>query len=192
MEEPAAGFLAFAHDAFKKSGVRLRGALPEDFPLLAEIYASTRAEELQLVPWSAGQLKAFTDWQSAMQEQHYTLHYPRAERLIIEREQAGGDLVGNRAAIGRIYVETTTTEVRLMEITLLPGHRNQGIGTRVLNELLRYADGLQCQVSLHVEPFNPAKRMYERMAFVVAETRGLYEFMVRAAPGTVPCAPAIR
>ena len=36
-------------------------------------------------------------------------------------------------------------------------------------------------ISLHVEPFNPAKRMYERLGFVVSETRGLYEFMVRAA-----------
>ena len=50
-----------------------------------------------------------------------------------------------------------------------------------MNAVLRYADGLQRQLSLHVEPFNPAKRMYKRMGFVVGETRGVYEFMVRDA-----------
>ncbi len=75
-------------------------------------------------------------------------------------------------------------EVRLMEVTLLPPYRNQGIGTRLMEELLRYADALGRQASLHVEPFNPAKRMYERMGFVASETRGLYEFMVRPVPGS--------
>ena len=186
MAESAQSFLVFTGAALQDFGIRLRLALPEDAPLLAEIYASTRAEELQQVPWSAEQKKTFTDWQSAQQEQHYALHYPHAERLMIEREQVPSGPVGIHAAIGRIYLETTGMEVRLMDITLLPGHRNQGVGTRVMNELLRYAGALQRQVSLHVEPFNPAKRMYERMEFVVSETRGLYEFMVRAAPGIQP------
>ena len=34
------------------------------------------------------QKKTFTDWQSAQREQHYALHYPRAERLIIEHKVA--------------------------------------------------------------------------------------------------------
>jgi GNAT superfamily N-acetyltransferase len=68
------------------------------------------------------------------------------------------------AAIGRIYVDTTRVEVRLMEVTLLPEARRRGIGTLLLDALLAYADGLGLPVSLHVEPFNPAKRMYERAA----------------------------
>lgn len=184
MAESAPGFLAFAAAALTESGIHLRAALPDDLPLLAAIYASTRAEELQQVGWTAEQKKTFTDWQSGRQEEHYALHYPRAERLVIERAQVANPPAGIRAAIGRVYIETTTVEVRLMDITLLPSCRNQGLGTRMMDELLRYADALPRQVSLHVEPFNPAKRMYERMEFVVSETRGLYEFMVRAAPGT--------
>jgi ribosomal protein S18 acetylase RimI-like enzyme len=68
-------------------------------------------------------------------------------------------------------------------VTLLPAYRNRGIGTRLMDELLRYADSLGREASLHVEPFNPAKRMYARMGFVVRETRGIYEFMVRPVPG---------
>lgn len=167
-----ADFLAFANARLDRSGVRLRPGVEADAPLIAAIYASTRAEELKAVAWSDEEKRAFTDWQSGQQEGHYALHYPAAERLVIERE----------GAIGRIYVDTTASEVRLMEVTLLPAFRNRGIGTRLTDAVVAYADALGRMASLHVEPFNPAKRMYERMGFVVQETRGLYEFMVRPVP----------
>lgn len=150
----------------------LRQATEAAREFIAAVYATTREEELRQVAWSDAQKRAFTDWQSQQQEAHYALHYPAAERLLIERGES----------IGRIYVDTTSAEVRLMEVTLLPAWRNQGIGTQLTSLLLEYADGLQRPASLHVEPFNPAKRMYERFGFVVRETRGLYEFMVRPVP----------
>jgi GNAT superfamily N-acetyltransferase len=167
------GFLAFAGARLGELGIHLRVAAGDDLPLLAEIYASTRSEELAQVNWSDGQKKAFTDWQSAQQERHYELHYPNAERLV----------VGLGEPIGRLYVDTTRLEVRLMDVTLLPAHRNRGLGTRLMEELLRYADSLGREASLHVEPFNPARRMYARMGFATREVRGLYEFMVRPVPG---------
>jgi ribosomal protein S18 acetylase RimI-like enzyme len=164
------GFLAFSSPRLVASGLRLRPAAEADLPLLAAIYATTREEELGRVPWSAAQKRAFTDWQSKLQERHYALHYPAAERLVIERD----------APIGRIYVDTSA-EVRLMELTLLPDFRNQGIGTALMSAFLAYADGLGLPASLHVEPFNPARRMYERMGFGFVEARGVYEYMVRPA-----------
>lgn len=164
------GFLAFSTPRISASGLALRHALAGDAALIAAIYACTREEELRQVGWSGEQKKAFTDWQSGQQEKHYALHYPAAERLVIER---GGE------PVGRIYVDTTRLEVRLMDVTLLPPHRNQGLGSRLMDALLEYADALGRQVSLHVEPFNPAKRMYVRLGFGAVETRGLYEFMVR-------------
>jgi hypothetical protein len=32
-------------------------------------------------------------------------------------------------------------------------------------------------LSIHVETFNPAKRLYERLGFVVAEDKGVYQLM---------------
>lgn len=173
MEPPPAGLAAFAGKGLAEHGVALRCATSADAPLIAAIYATTRDEELSRVPWTPAQKKAFTDWQSGQQEAHYALHYAGAERLIVE---ATGH------AVGRIYVDTTLSEVRLMEVTLLPSHRGRGIGTLLLRELLRYADALARPASLHVEPFNPAKRMYERTGFVVREARGLYELMERPVP----------
>jgi ribosomal protein S18 acetylase RimI-like enzyme len=173
VEPPPARFAAFAGKGLAEHGLALRCAMPADAPLIAAIYATTRDEELSHVPWTPAQKKAFTDSQSGHQEAHYALHYPHAERLIVE---ATGH------AIGRMYVDTTLSDVRLMEVTLLPTHRGRGIGTRLMRELLRYADALARRASLHVEPFNPAKRMYERAGFVVRETRGLYELMERPVP----------
>ena len=166
-----AGFLAFALPRLAPSGLRLRPAVEGDLALLAAIYATTREEELRQVAWSAEQKRAFTDWQSRQQERHYALHYPQFERLLVEREEP----------IGRIYVDTAS-EIRVMEITLLPPFRNQGTGTSLMNLVLAYADALGRPTSLHVEPFNPAKRMYRRMGFDVVEARGVYEYLVRPVP----------
>jgi ribosomal protein S18 acetylase RimI-like enzyme len=166
---PAPGFLAFASGRLQGRGIALRPARADDLAVLAAIYASTRADELQPVPWTPEQKRVFTDWQSQQQERHYGLHYPAAERLVVERE----------SVIGRLYVDTAASEVRLMEVTLLPAFRNRGIGTLLMEAILAYADALRRPASLHVEPFNPAKRMYDRLGFQVIETRGVYEFMVR-------------
>jgi ribosomal protein S18 acetylase RimI-like enzyme len=163
-------FAAFAAAPLAAHGIALRRIAHEDAGLVAAIYASTREEELRLVPWSDAQKKAFTEWQSRMQEQHYALHYPDAELLLVAMEGT---------ALGRIYVDVSATETRLMDVTLLPAHRNRGIGTHLMHALLDFADAHARMASLHVEPFNPARRLYERLGFRGRETRGLYEFMVR-------------
>jgi ribosomal protein S18 acetylase RimI-like enzyme len=173
VESPPVRFAAFARARLEEDGIAVRSATPADAGLICAIYGTTRDEELRQVAWTPEQKQAFTDWQSGQQEAHYALHYPNAELLLVE--SAGHP-------IGRIYVDTTASEVRLMEVTLMPSHRKQRIGTRLMEELLRYADALGRPASLHVEPFNPAKGMYERMGFVVRDTRGLYEFMVRPVP----------
>ncbi len=66
-----------------------------------------------------------------------------------------------------------------MEIALTAERRNNGIGTAITTSMLRYADDLGLPVTLHVEPFNPALRLYERLGFVTRETRGIYLFMER-------------
>lgn len=168
----ASGFLAFAAPRLLAQGLALRPALEADAAFIAAVYASVREEELKPVAWSDAEKKAFTDWQSAQQEAHYALHYPRAERLVV--------LAGE--PIGRLYVDTTAKEVRLMEVTLLPAHRNRGLGSALMAALVDYADALGVEATLHVEPFNPAKRMYLRLGFEVRETRGLYEFLARPVP----------
>jgi GNAT superfamily N-acetyltransferase len=155
-------FLTSAQDF--PAGIALREESPADKALFAELYASTREEELRPVPWSDAEKESFLHEQFALQWSHYRRHYPGAEWLVIQR---GG------LAIGRLYVDTSRCEVRLMDIALQAKYRNRGIGTAIVSSLVRYADLLRLPVTLHVEPFNPALRIYQRLGFAPLDTRGI-------------------
>jgi ribosomal protein S18 acetylase RimI-like enzyme len=64
------------------------------------------------------------------------------------------------------YIDDATPE---LTIAVLSGHRNQGIGTQLLTELLRLAAAQYNAVSLSVWKENPARRLYERLGFVVVQ-----------------------
>ncbi len=146
----------------------LRSIRPEDQPFLYKVYASTRLEELAPLGWSADQQAAFLTQQFNAQHQYYQANYPGGEFHII--------LVNDQPA-GRLYVDRRIGEIRIVDIALLPEYRNGGIGSRLLNDLL--AEGAQAGklVSIHVEKFNPALRLYERLGFSISDDRGVYWFM---------------
>lgn len=150
------------------TSLRLRPATPADEPFLREVYASTRAEELAAVPWTDEQKQAFTDSQFTAQDTHYRAHYPTAQFLVIE--DAG-------TAIGRLYVDHWAREIRIMDIALLPRFRGAGIGSHLLGDLQKEALGAGKALSIHVEKFNPALRLYERLGFRVQEDKGIYLLM---------------
>lgn len=147
--------------------MRLRAAAADE-PLLRAVYASTRAEELAVTGWSDAQKAAFCDQQFTAQDAHYRAHYPGAQFSIIER---GG------VPAGRLYVARWEREIRIMDIALLPGHRGAGIGTKLLRELQDEARTAGKALSIHVEKFNPALRLYERLGFRAKEDRGVYLLM---------------
>ncbi len=157
--------------------VSLRPITEADLPFLRALYASTRAEELVVLPWSAAQKRAFLDDQFAAQHSHYQRHYQGASfELLLDQ--------GN--AIGRLYVMRCSEEIRVIDIALLPEYRQRGIGAELLQGLLAEASASGRCVAVHVEKFNPARRLYQRLGFQPAEDRGAYDFMVcKPAPGTV-------
>ena len=75
-------------------------------------------------------------------------------------------------------------EIRIVDIALLPEHRGGGVGTALLRDLLAEADAAGKRVTIHVERFNPALRLYERLGFSVAEDKGVYLLLERP-PGYV-------
>ena len=55
------------------------------------------------------------------------------------------------------------------------------LGTALMTWIIADADREGRSVTLHVEPWNPAKRLYERLGFASEGPRGIYEFMRRPA-----------
>ena len=137
----------------------------EDHEFLYRVYASTRQEELAAVPWTAEQKEAFLRSQFSLQHQHYQKYYAEAAFDII--------LCGGEPA-GRLYVLRSPGEIRIVDIALLPEHRGAGIGSKLLQDLLTEAAASGKFVSIHVERFNPAMRLYERLGFTKQEEVGVY------------------
>jgi ribosomal protein S18 acetylase RimI-like enzyme len=158
--------------------IRVRAETTNDLDISASLYAATREEELRATDWSDQQKQSFCRQQFDAQHAHYKTHYPRAQFLMIEE---GVDAACK--TIGRVYFEQTMSELRLMEITIDPAHRGRGIGGAISAALLAHATHEAIAMGLHVESFNPARRLYVRQGFRDVETRGIYLYMrVEPAP----------
>ncbi len=102
------------------------------------------------------------------QHRYYREQFPAADYLVVERD---GE------AIGRIYLDRRTDELRLIDIALIPEVRNQGLGEALLLDLLDEGRASSRPVSIHVETFNPAMRLYLRLGFKPAEDQGVYQLL---------------
>ena len=148
--------------------ITLRPATDADYAFMRRLYGDTRAEEMERFPFDAAQREAFLDQQFAAQFQHYALHYPTCERSIIE---------GDGAPIGRLWIDEWRDQIRLVDISLMPEWRGSGIGSRLLAEVLERGTRVGKPVTIHVEAFNPALRLYERLGFKQVDTNGVYYLM---------------
>jgi ribosomal protein S18 acetylase RimI-like enzyme len=96
--------------------------------------------------------------------------YPDGRFLVV---------LGDGVPIGRLYLGRLADEIRIVDIALLSDHRGVGIGSRLIDDVIAEADSAGLAVRLHVEPWNPALRLYERRGFRVVAERGAYLFMER-------------
>ncbi|MGE5233692.1 MAG: GNAT family N-acetyltransferase [Acidobacteriota bacterium] len=160
--------------------VRLRAAAAGDEDLLCRIYASTREEELALVDWTEEQKQTFLRQQFQAQDAYYRQHYPGAEFWVIERGGRRGE------ALGRLYLHHRPREIRLMDIALLPAARGQGVGEALLRGLQERAAREGKTLTIHVEKLNRARRLYERLGFLVVADRGVYDFLEWRPAGAAP------
>lgn len=154
----------------------LRPETDADLPFLRALYATTREDELALLPWSAEQKSAFVAMQFDAQHRHYRAQFPDASFEVVE-------LAGT--PIGRLYVDRRRDEVRLVDVALLPEHRGHGLGSALLEAIVAEADAAGLPVTLHVEPRNPAARLYARLGFaVVGHAEGTVYQRMRREPAT--------
>jgi ribosomal protein S18 acetylase RimI-like enzyme len=153
-------------------GLVLRLATNGDLPFLAEVYATTRREELAHVPWPDEQKAAFLRWQFENQDRSYHQYYPQCEFLVIERSSGP-----SAEAIGRLYVDRWSDQIRLVDIALLPAYRGAGHGGALLQSILREGQASGKAVSIHVEANNRAMTLYRRLGFVPVDSNGVYLLM---------------
>ena len=152
-------------------GFELRPVGPGDEEFLYRVYASTRHEELAQTGWPRDQIAAFLRMQFDAQSRYYQEHYSETSFDVI---------LADGSPIGRLYVARWPEEIRIVDIALLPAYRGAGIGTKLLEGLISESEASAKPLSIHVERFNPALRLYGRLGFREVEDKGVYLLMQRA------------
>ena len=153
------------------ANLSLRPITDADQPFLLRLYASTREEELAQVPWTDEQKAAFVRQQFEAQHAWWSENYPDATFDIV---------LYDGTPVGRLYVDRWPKEIRVVDVAVLPEWRGLGIGERLLRQVFAEGDRSGRPVSIHVEQFNRARRLYERLGFEYRDGgTGVYLFMVR-------------
>jgi ribosomal protein S18 acetylase RimI-like enzyme len=162
-------------DRVSRDAITLRPATPADYHFMRLLYGSTREEELKQFPFDELKKKEFLDQQFGAQYQHYQLHYPTCERNIIEKDGQ---------AVGRLWIDEWRDQIRLVDIALMPEWRGSGIGSMLVDDVLARGVRAGKPVTIHVESYNPALRLYERLGFEKVDTNGVY-FLMKWTPPTL-------
>lgn len=148
--------------------ITLRDSAPQDELFLREVYACTREQELAMTPWNAEQREAFLRFQFDAQDAYYRQQYPDAAYQIILKD---GE------PVGRLYLARRPSEIKILDITVLPPYRKQGIGSVLLNEILAEANNDGKAVLIWVEQNSPGKELFKRLGFLKKEDNGYQDLL---------------
>jgi ribosomal protein S18 acetylase RimI-like enzyme len=151
--------------AGKPSTVRLRTETAEDEPFLADVYASTRQDELNLTKWDAATRAAFLDMQFKAMLKGYRSMYPQGQFSII---------LADEKPVGRMVVDRTEVEIRVVDIALLPVHCGRGVGTKLMREIMEEGARMSKPVRLTVFHGTRAIGFYERLGFRAKSAPNIY------------------
>lgn len=138
---------------------------PQDEAFLVRLYASTRAAELALVPWTEAQKEFFARLQATAQRQHYRAEYPAAEEFLIYADETPA---------GRLYVDRRAAEIRLLDFSLLPDFYAGNVGPQVLAPWLAEGAATGKSVTIHLPPGDPLQSLFERLGFALVSDNGAH------------------
>lgn len=127
-----------------------------DDSFLYELYVSARIDEFRILELPTQQLDTLLRMQYEAQKQSYQQQFPQAAHTIIHY---------NEVPIGRIIIDIQNSNIRLVDITLLPNYRGKGIGTLLLQQLQQLAINHDRPILLHVLQGNPAHKLYKNCGF---------------------------
>ncbi len=150
-------------------GVGFRPIESTDMLFLEKLYRSTREQELDQTGWYEQQKVEFIRQQFHAQHRFYQENYKGAFFEIIRIDDVPA---------GRLYLVEWETEIRIIDIALLPEFRNNGWGGKILSEIISVARQQGKSLGIHVEFNNPARSLYNRLGFVLEEDKGVYQFLM--------------
>jgi len=148
--------------------ITLREVFPEDLGFLAHLYGDTRREEIDAWGWPDEQQQWFLKMQFDARSSCYRTQFPKAADRIVEMQ---------KTPIGRMLVDEEQGGLRLIDIALLSEHRNRGIGSFLLRNLMQQCGKRGQALRLQVLQGSPALQLYLRLGFQQTSTDEIYAQM---------------
>jgi ribosomal protein S18 acetylase RimI-like enzyme len=106
--------------------ISTRNIHPEDKALLYRVFASSREEEYSRCDWPADKIEELMRMQFELQTQGYGSTFPNARNLVI---------VFDGEPVGRVIINETASEIRMVDIAILTPFRRRGIGRTIVERL---------------------------------------------------------
>jgi ribosomal protein S18 acetylase RimI-like enzyme len=145
--------------------ISLRPASVNDDDFLLDVYTNTRKDEMATWGWSTAEQSIFIRMQYEARKRGYATSYPSAESAVI--------FLGDLPA-GSVMIFRGPSEIRLVDIALLPEFRGRGLGREVITMLIAEATHRGCPLRLSVLRSNRATHLYERLGFIPTGGDAMY------------------
>jgi GNAT superfamily N-acetyltransferase len=137
----------------------------DDEAFLFSLFCSVREETFAALDVRAEQREQLLQIQFDAQGHQYRSQYPNADFDLVLCD-------GN--PIGSLYALRGPDEFVLIDIALLPEHRNCGIGAKLVETLIRQANDFNKPLEAHVLRDNPAWHLWQRLGFEEVSDNGIY------------------
>jgi GNAT superfamily N-acetyltransferase len=144
--------------------------LPADHDFLLSLYASTRIDEFSILGWPEAQVDALMRMQFEAQTRHYDTFYPGATHTLV---------VVDDTFAGRLIVERSDGQIRIVDIALLPEFRHRGVGGRLVRAVIEEADADGLPIRCHAVAGEDAQRFWEHLGLVARGMDGMHVEMER-------------
>lgn len=141
-------------------GVACRVATDADAAWMRDLYFRSRTPEFAVVGLRDDALTTLLGQQFEAQRQAMAGEFPHADHFVITRDDA---------PVGRLVLAENDAAIHVADILVDVSQRGAGVGTAALREVLNRADATARAVTLRVDPHNPARRLYERLGFVLVD-----------------------
>jgi len=152
--------------------VERRPTVADDREFLFRLFCSTLAPENALLMLPPAERETLLRMQFDAREKQY-----RAIHMLADFEL----LVLDGTPVGNLYVDRGDSEYVLIDISLLLKFRDQGIGSAVIGNLLVEAEARSLPVRAHVQKYNPAWQLWQRLGFERVGDNGVYYDIVAPA-----------
>lgn len=155
--------------------LHMRLASVDDLDFFQRLYATTR-DELKQLGLAPAQFAELLLSQQKIQEHGVRMTYPQAQQWTIYLHDVASQ---TSTDIGRLIVDFSDNDWRIVDIAIMPDHRNQGWGSQVMQAVMAQARLTQGTVSLAVMRFNlQALALYTRLGFAPSKHDTIHAQMI--------------